>query len=200
MPKPSDSTSLPLRQPAHGLEHDHPGADEDEHALDPRRDVLHLVVPVGVRLVGRLLGLAHREEGDHRRHEVDGRMRGLGQDRDRAGDDARHHLERDHQGVGEDRDRGRPLLARGLGRRTDGEAGRGGRGGNPPARASAHRRGLARGPRRRPPRSERSGPAGRRSFSSSISLDASARAARPRWLMASFSSDANSAMVRSSPG
>jgi hypothetical protein len=52
-------------------------------------DVLELLVAVAVLGVGRLLGLAHGEERDQRRDQVDARVDRLGEDRHRAGDRAR---------------------------------------------------------------------------------------------------------------
>ena len=96
-----------IDEPADGLVDDDPGADEDQHPLDPGRDVLDLLVAVRVRLVGRLVGLAHREVGDQRRHQVDPRVDRLGDDRDRPGYRARDELERD-QRCSSTRSRSRP--------------------------------------------------------------------------------------------
>ena len=49
-------------------------ADEDQHPLDRRREVLDLLVAVAVALVGRLAGLAHGEERDDRGDQVDRRV------------------------------------------------------------------------------------------------------------------------------
>ena len=126
------------------------GADEDQHPLDRRRQVLGLLVAVGVLAVGRLVGLADRDEGDHRCDEVDGRVRGLGEDRDRARDRPGGDLQGDQQRVRDHADGGRA----GLGALHD--------------------------------------------FDTRTS--ASLRAARPRWLIACFSSGSSSAIVRSSSG
>ena len=107
MPTPSDSTSAPIDQPAGRLEDDDPGADQDQHPLDRGGEALDLLVAVGVVGVGRLVGLADRDEGDHRGDQVDQRVDRLGEDRDRAGDRAGGELERDQGRVGGDRERRR---------------------------------------------------------------------------------------------
>ncbi len=105
MPTPSDSTLGADHQPMGRLEDDDPGADQDQHPLDRRRQALDLLVAVGVVGVGRLVGFADRDEGDHRGDQVDQRVDRLGQDRDRAGDRAGRELDRDQGGVGGDRER-----------------------------------------------------------------------------------------------
>ena len=180
MPTPIDSTSLPCDEPPHRLEDDDAGAEQDQHALDRRGEVLDLLVAVGVVLVGRLVGLAHREEGHHRRDQVDARVGRLGEDRDRAGDRRRRELEHDQQRVRGDRDRRRAVLAGHLRVRAHGA--RGGHRGRRPASAAR----VAPGHLRRLRRS--AGPRPRASSAwRSASFRASARAARPRWLIASFS-------------
>ena len=113
MPTPR---SLDLRaddQPAGRLEDDDPGADQDQHALDRRGQVLDLLVAVGVLAVGGLVGLADRDEGDHRGEQVDRRVDRLGDDRDRAGDRAGGELERDQERVRGDREPGGARLGAG---------------------------------------------------------------------------------------
>ena len=110
MPTPSRSTSAPTDQLVGRLVDDHPGADQDQHPLDRRRQVLDLLVAVGMLGVGRLVGLADRDEGDHRGDQVDQRVDRLGEDRDRAGDRPGRELERDQDRVGGDRERRRPAL------------------------------------------------------------------------------------------
>ena len=80
-------------------------ADEDQHALDGRGHVLDLLVAVGVRLVGRHVGRADREERHDRGDQVDGRVQRLGEQRDRAGDGAGDRLEQDQRRVRGDRER-----------------------------------------------------------------------------------------------
>ena len=70
-------------------ERDRRRPDQDQDALDRRRQVLDLLVAVAVALVGRLAGLADREERDDRGDQVDARVDRLGEDRDRAGDRSR---------------------------------------------------------------------------------------------------------------
>ena len=94
-------------EPAGRLEDDDPGADQDQHPLDRGRQALDLLVAVGVLGVGRLVGLADRDEGDHRGDQVDQRVDRLGDDRDRAGDRPGGELDRDQQRVGDDRERRR---------------------------------------------------------------------------------------------
>ena len=97
----------PDHQPVGRLVDDDPGADQDQHPLDRRRQALDLLVAVGVLGVGRLVGFADRDEGDHRGDQVDQRVDRLGDDRDRAGDRPGGELERDQQRVGGDRERRR---------------------------------------------------------------------------------------------
>ena len=92
-----------LREPVPRLRDDHGGADEDEQALERGRQVLCLLVPVGVRLVGRLVGLADREQRDERREQVDARVHGVGEEGDRTGYPGRHELEHDQRRVRADR-------------------------------------------------------------------------------------------------
>ena len=148
MPMPSECTSLPDRQPPHRLEHDHAGADEDQQRLDRGREVLDLVVAVGVVGVGGLVGRAHRDVGDDRRDQVDRRVHRLGDDRDRAGDRAGRDLQHDEDRVRGDRQRRGARLDR-------------------PADVRGQQG------------------AGHQVLSSSSA--SSSRAARPRWLIASFS-------------
>ena len=84
-------------QPVGRLVDDDPGADQDQHPLDRRRQVLDLLVPVGMLGVGRLVGFADRDEGDHRGDQVDQRVDRLGEDRDRAGDRPGRELDRDQR-------------------------------------------------------------------------------------------------------
>ena len=97
-------------EPVGRLVDDDPGADQDQHPLDRRRQVLDLLVAVGMLGVGRLVGFADRDEGDHRGDQVDQRVDRLGEDRDRAGDRPGGELERDQQRVGGDRERRRAAL------------------------------------------------------------------------------------------
>src|SRR5215204_4489898 len=178
-----------LGQPPDRLVDDHPGPDQDQHALDRGREVLDLRVAEGMIRVGRLIGLAHRQEGDDRRHEVDRRVDRLGDDRYGAGDHARDELHRDQEQVRDDRNGGGALLAWRLRRWPD--------------RARRRpRRGRDAVPGRHQPAPRRRlktsviKPRGRRSASSSTSRRTSSRAALPRWLIASFSAGSSSAMVR----
>ena len=97
-------------QPVGRLVDDDPGADQDQHPLDRRRQALDLLVPVGMVGVGRLVGFADRDEGDHRGDQVDQRVQRLGDDRDRAGDRPGGELDRDQRRVGGDRERRRAAL------------------------------------------------------------------------------------------
>ena len=109
-------------EPVGRLVDDDPGADEDQHPLDRRRQALDLLVAVGVLGVGRLVGFADRDEGDDRGDEVDQRVDRLGEDRDRAGDRPGRQLDRDQDRVGGDRERRRAAL--GADHRASGVAGR----------------------------------------------------------------------------
>ncbi len=61
------------------------GEQEQERRLRQRGDALDLAVAVVVLLVGRLAGHAHREIGHDRRDEIEQRMRGLREHRERPG-------------------------------------------------------------------------------------------------------------------
>ena len=77
----------------------HAGEQEQQRGFRQRRNAFDLAVAVVVFLVGRLAGNAHRDIGHHRGAEIDQRMAGLRQDRQRAGGNA-------DQALG-DRQRGR---------------------------------------------------------------------------------------------
>src|SRR5581483_5117275 len=131
------------------LEGDHRRPDKDQDSFDRRGEVLDFLVAVTMGLVGGFAGLPDRGERDDRSDQVDARMHGLGEDRDRACHRRSDYLEQDQRRVGYDREGRRPQLAA----------------------VSAH------DPRDR-------------------IHSASARAAWPRWLIASFSSSESSAIVR----
>jgi hypothetical protein len=97
---------------ADGLERDHAGAHEDQDALDHRGEVLDLLVAVGMRGVGGLVGLAHGDERHDRRDQVDRGVHRLGEQGDRPGDRARDDLDQDQAAVGRDRQRRRARLGR----------------------------------------------------------------------------------------
>ena len=100
-------------QMADRLERNRGRPDHDQDPLDRRGQVLDLLVAVAMAIVGRGVGLAYRDECDHRGDEVDARMHGLGQDRHRPGDRTGDHLEQDQRRVRDDRQRRRAqLLAR----------------------------------------------------------------------------------------
>ena len=72
--------------------------DEQQHrALGQRGQVLRLAVAVVVLLVGRPQRHAHGEQRQQRRDEVGRRVRGLGEEGDRAGGQAGAELERDEE-------------------------------------------------------------------------------------------------------
>ena len=58
-------------------------AEQDQDRLERGREVLNLLVPVAVALVGRLISDPHGQVRDHRGDQVDARVHRLGQDRDR---------------------------------------------------------------------------------------------------------------------
>jgi len=73
---------------------DDPGAGEEEEArFDQRREVFDLAVAVGVVAVGRLIGVAHGQQGDDGGHQVQSGMGGLGQDAQALGHEADDQLE-----------------------------------------------------------------------------------------------------------
>ncbi len=70
----------------------HAREQEQQRGFRQRRDALDLAVTVMVFLVGRLAGNAHGDIGHHRGAEIDQRMAGFRQDRQRAGGKADHAL------------------------------------------------------------------------------------------------------------
>ena len=71
------------------------GTQEDQERLGRGARVLELLVPVGVGLVGGLLGFADRDEGDHGGDQVRRGLHGVAQDGHRAGEQSRTRLEGD---------------------------------------------------------------------------------------------------------
>ena len=78
--------ALAAEQALRGLPDHEAGQDEQQPGLDQRGDALDLAVAVMMLLVGRLAGDAHREPGHHGRGEVERRVRGFREQRERAGD------------------------------------------------------------------------------------------------------------------
>jgi hypothetical protein len=175
-----DFVAAPVDQPPERLEPDPERDEHQERALAQRGQMLRLAVAVVMLAVRRADRHAHGEQRKERGHEVGAGMGRLGDERERAGGEARDELDRDEEDGGGHAERGRPLARAGVGGRVHLP---------PPRRRSP-----------KPPRSERSGPAGRSSSAALSRRTTSARAARPRWLIASFSSGVSSAIVRSSPG
>ena len=81
----------------------HAGEQEQQRGFRQRRDRLHLAVAVVMLLVGRLARDAHGGIGHGRRAQIDQRMTGLRQDRQRAGGDADDRLGDGQPGRGRDR-------------------------------------------------------------------------------------------------
>ena len=81
----------------------HAREQEQQRRFGERRDAFDLAVAVMVLVVGRLAGNAHRAIGHHRGAEVDQRMAGLRQDRQRAGGKADHALGDGQRGGRRDR-------------------------------------------------------------------------------------------------
>jgi hypothetical protein len=71
-------------QSVDGFVDDDAGEHEQQCRLDQRGNALDLAVTIVMFLVGWLAGNAHGAVGHHRRREIDQRMRGLGQDRERS--------------------------------------------------------------------------------------------------------------------
>ena len=84
-----DRVAVAAEQPLRRLPDHHARQHEQQRGLRQRRHALDLAVAVVVLLVGRLAGDAHGEIGHHRGAEIDQRMRGLRQDRERAGEQRR---------------------------------------------------------------------------------------------------------------
>ncbi len=153
-----------VRQPPRRLEGDRQRHQQQERALGERRQVLGLAVAVVVLLVGRADRHPHREQREQRGHEVGARVDRLGHEGQRAGGQAGGQLDRHQERGRRDADQ----------RRASHRPAVGGLGHVHILPGGRNR--LATGPRRRP-------------FScASSSFSLIARAARPRWLMASFSS------------
>jgi len=90
---------------------DHDDREQEQQSrFGKRGDALDLAVTVLVLLVGRLAGEPHREIGQHRRREVDQRMAGLRQYRQRAGQQANDSLRRRKPRRGGDRSERDPFL------------------------------------------------------------------------------------------
>ena len=84
--------ALIAQQPLGRLPDHDAGQHEQQRRLGQRRHAFDLAVAVMVLLVGGLAGDAHGEIGHHRGAEIDERMRGFGQDGERAGENADHAL------------------------------------------------------------------------------------------------------------
>ena len=81
----------------------HAREQEQQRRFRQRRNALDLAVAVMVFLVGRLAGNAHGGIGHHRGAEIDQRMAGFRQNRERAGGKADHALGDRQHGRGRDR-------------------------------------------------------------------------------------------------
>ena len=82
--------TLVAEQPLGRLPDHHPRQQEQQSCFGQRRHAFNLAVAVVMLLVGGLAGDAHRKIGHHRGAEIDQRMRGLGQNGERAGECADH--------------------------------------------------------------------------------------------------------------
>ncbi len=93
---------LRVEQPPERGHADADGRDEDERPLHARGEVLGLLVPVGVILVGGLEREPQREHRHRGRDEVHDRLRRVGQQTDRPGQQIGDGLERDRRQRGGD--------------------------------------------------------------------------------------------------
>ena len=105
-----DGVRLRADQPPRRLPDHDDREQEQQRRFGKRGDALDLAVAVLVFLVGRLAGEPHREIGQDRRREVDQRMAGLGQDRQRAGQESDGSLRRRKPCRGGDRSERDPFL------------------------------------------------------------------------------------------
>ncbi len=85
-----------LDERLHSRPHDPDGGDDDQQALEARRDVGDLAVPVRVVLVCGLRGVPQAEARDASRREVDHGLERVREDRRRAGQEVRRELAREH--------------------------------------------------------------------------------------------------------
>ncbi len=105
-----DRVMRAAEQAVAGLPDHDAGEQEQQRRLRQRGDALDLAVAVVVLLVGRLAGHAHREIGHDGRGEIEQRMRGFREHRQRAGGEPDHAFG-DRQSAGrEDRGEGDALL------------------------------------------------------------------------------------------
>ncbi len=73
---------------------DDPDAGQQQQAgFDESGEALDLAVTVLMVGIGRLVGDANREVSDRRGHQIEARVRRLGEDAQAAGGDADHHLQ-----------------------------------------------------------------------------------------------------------
>src|ERR1035438_6627575 len=92
---------------------DNPAAgDEEQQGFEQRGEVFHLAVPVEMRAVGRLAGDSHGNVRHQRGHQVEPRVRRLGQDAEAARQQAHDGFHGGEPDRGHQRtERGRSLLA-----------------------------------------------------------------------------------------
>ncbi len=83
---------LLAKEPAHRFIGDARGQNEQQGGFGERGHALDLAVTVLMLGIGRLAGDTHGRIGEHGRSEVEERVAGLRQDRERAGHDADHGL------------------------------------------------------------------------------------------------------------
>ena len=87
-----DRVRLLAKKPDPRLVGDTNGKDKQQSGFGERGHAFHFAMAVLVLGVGRLAGDAHRRKGEHGRREVEQRMTGLRQDRERAGQHADNRL------------------------------------------------------------------------------------------------------------
>ncbi len=115
-PDPDGSDLPTVEESSDRLVGDEGRAQQEQQGLGAGGEVLELLVTVPVARVGRLVGLSHRGERDHRGEQIHQRVGRVAEDPDRPGHQARGDLERDQARVRDDRDDRRPGFGACVGR------------------------------------------------------------------------------------
>ncbi len=80
-------------EPFERFENDVEGGDEEKRGFNERRKIFEFAVAVGMALIGRLIGDADGEEGDHRGDQIESGMQRFGQNAQAAGAQDKKRLE-----------------------------------------------------------------------------------------------------------
>ena len=107
---PTSTASAAAADAPDGLDRDADRERGEKAGLGQRRHRLDLGVAERMIGVGGLVGLAHGEEGERARADVDRVMRAFREKRERAGSQARRELDRGQDRACDDRGRRRALL------------------------------------------------------------------------------------------